>query len=717
MKVFPPVFSLTLATLLIAGSSGAEIIPVGYGDLPPGPLAPAEQERLQGLLGVKYPQVLSTLSPDGSTLVVAFTSPIDPNTRQIYFLDVRQGRLTPAPALENELVDPVLPLRWLDRQTLRAVQQDVFGPWEMITLNRRSGLVSRTQIYPQQEESGEILGLSPDFSQLVIRLYEGETDGVYRILLPSLERLEIARLPRGVGVQAPVWSAQGQGMALVITAAEEAQLYQRSPTNPSLASSVMQDALGRLAPQDNPLHQQNQVRWFDLTAPQGAPVSLAMPADDRDGWGAASLSPDGEQLLVKRYRPAQVQGRPYPTYAFPESAYYQVYDRQGQLQATIDAPPLQGPIESQGQFLDSDRLLFWAATGLDRHLFIYHLQRQELQPLPLPSGTVDPRSLTPSADGNTLIYGFSSVTQVPELFSLDTRAGKKPQALTQINQGLAGLNQVRADRVSFTIPPGDRPGLLIQPAGRSFPPAPGPVILWQEGGPGFAMANQFGATVESPLNLLPNFGLPVLVVPLSGREGFGPAFYRRLADQENFGQLDITEGALVIEQMVQRGWAGAGQVGVTGCSYGGYYSAQLISRFPRLVAAANPQCSLLDTLTEWQLGYGALLAYLVGQTPMEAPQRYQRDSPLYQATAIRTPTLLFHGAEDFLQLAVVRNFHDVIAAAGVPVTLYEFEGLGHSLIDPEFQYLAAQLQVAFFRQYLQPTSALPPVAPRAGSGG
>ncbi|MEB3250844.1 MAG: prolyl oligopeptidase family serine peptidase, partial [Cyanobacteriota bacterium] len=170
-------------------------------------------------------------------------------------------------------------------------------------------------------------------------------------------------------------------------------------------------------------------------------------------------------------------------------------------------------------------------------------------------------------------------------------------------------------------------------------------------------------------------------------------------------------------QMVQRGWAGAGQVGVTGCSYGGYYSAQLISRFPRLVAAANPQCSLLDTLTEWQLGYGALLAYLVGQTPMEAPQRYQRDSPLYQATAIRTPTLLFHGAEDFLQLAVVRNFHDAIAAAGVPVTLYEFEGLGHSLIDPEFQYLAAQLQVAFFRQYLQPTSALPPVAPRAGSGG
>ncbi len=245
MKVFPPVFSFTLAALIMAGSSGAEIIPVGYGDLPPGPLGPAEQERLQRLLGVRHPQVLSTLSPDRSTLVVASTSPIDPHNRQIYFLDVRQGRLTPAPALENELVEPVLPLRWLDSHTLQVVQQDVFGPWEMLTLNRRSGLVSRTQIYPQQEESGEILGISPDFSQLVIRLYEGETDGVYRVLLPSLERLEVARLPRGVGVQPPAWSAQGQGMALVISAAEEAQLYHRSPNNPSLASPLMQDALSK----------------------------------------------------------------------------------------------------------------------------------------------------------------------------------------------------------------------------------------------------------------------------------------------------------------------------------------------------------------------------------------------------------------------------------------------------------------------------------------
>jgi len=214
------------------------------------------------------------------------------------------------------------------------------------------------------------------------------------------------------------------------------------------------------------------------------------------------------------------------------------------------------------------------------------------------------------------------------------------------------------------------------------------------------MTNEFAVEVEMPLNLLPNFGVAVLVVPLTGREGFGPEFYRRQADYQNFGRIDILEGQEIITQIIQAGWTTANQIGISGCSYGGYYTAQMISQFPGSFAAANPQCSLLDTLTEWQLGYSSLLSYLVGQTPMENPEAYVDISPLYNATAIRTPTMLFHGAEDFLQIDVARNFHDAIESSGIPVTLYKFEGTGHSLTDPEFQRIAAQLQVQFFRQYL-----------------
>ncbi|NJL45517.1 MAG: prolyl oligopeptidase family serine peptidase, partial [Leptolyngbyaceae cyanobacterium SM2_3_12] len=210
------------------------------------------------------------------------------------------------------------------------------------------------------------------------------------------------------------------------------------------------------------------------------------------------------------------------------------------------------------------------------------------------------------------------------------------------------------------------------------------------------MANEFATEVEMPLNLLPNFGIPVLVVALAGREGYGPRLYRSQADGENFGHIDILEGEEIMAEIVRQGWTTSGQVGVTGCSYGGYYTGQIIARFPHVFAAANPQCSLLDAFTEWQLGYSSLLSYLVGQTPMENPSRYAQISPLYNADRIRTPTMLFHGAEDFLQIDVARNFHDVIAASGVEVNLYEFEGIGHSLFDPEYQRIAAQLQIRVF---------------------
>ncbi len=696
------VFPLALVGIALGTATGirAEVISVGANGLDLPPLSSPDQDRLEGLLGVQRPQILSTFSPDGTTLVVALASALEPDNRTLYFLNIITGEMSPAPSLQSDLLVPDLPLQWIDNDTVRFVQQDAFGPWEILAVNRKAGVVSRTQIYPAQEESGEILGISPDFSKVLIRLYEGDSDGLYTIFLPSLKRLEIGRIPHDLSLQSPSWSADGKRLALVIAAATENHRYDRSPTSPSLADPAIQDALGRLPPDHNPLAQQSAVRVFDFSQTQIQQFELNPSSTGGDSLGAANLSQDGRHLLVKLLHPARVAGRPYPIYGFPESAYYQIYDRNGKLESTIKVPALQGPQESTGQFLDSDRLLFWASTGSDRHLFVYHLSTQDFRPLPMPSGTVDPQSLTLSTDGKSLIYSFSSITQPPELYRQPTSGDAPPQPLTTINADVASLNQVRLDQVSFPTSQGVRQGFLIQPKDSAFPPPAGPVVFWQEGGPGFSMGNEFAATVEMPFNLLPNFGLPVLVVPLSGREGFGPEFYRRQADDHNFGVIDLDEGREVIEQMVRRGWASRERVGMTGCSYGGYYTAQIITRFPQLFAAANPQCSLLDTLTEWQLGYGTLLSYLLGQTPMENPQRYQRLSPLYNATAIRTPTLLFHGTQDFLPIAMVRNFHDVIAASGVPVTLYEFEETGHALTNPLYQRLAAQIQLEFFRHYL-----------------
>lgn len=684
----------------------AAIVSVGFeADLEaefPSSLSAEEQERLGTLQSVQQPQVLSNISPDGTTLVVGLASGLSAEPSSLYFLDLATGTLTEALELQYDVVSPAGPLRWVDNDTLRFVQQDPFGTWQIVTINRATGIVSRTQFSPVGEELGEILGVSPDFSKLAVRVYEADEDVVFLVFLDTLQRLEVARLPKDFALQPPTWSADGQHMALVTAALDTDRLYDRSPNSPSWASAVVQDALGRTAPQDNPFRQLNAVRVFDLSQAEPLRVELRADQGNGDSFATASVSPDGRRLLVKRYRPARLVGRPHPTYLFPDSAYYQVYDLDGTLLHTIDAPALQGPQESQGWFLGPDRLLFWAAHGHNRPLWIYDLTRQRLQPIPLPPGSVDPATLALSPDGNTVVYGFSSVTQPPELFHFQVGDTAPPEALTEINADLQAVNRVQYQPVQFTTEQGPRRGFLVQPAGQAFPPQGVPLVFWQEGGPGFSMANEFATEVEAPLNLLPNFGIAVLVVPLTGREGFGPAFYRAQAEGQNFGRIDLAEGRDIVQQVVQQGWAQSSQIGVSGCSYGGYFAAQSLRQFPGLFAAANPQCSLLDTLTEWQLGYSALLSYLVGQAPMEDPTAYIVISPLYGSTPITTPTLMFHGSEDFLQIDVARNFHDMLETTGAPVTLYEFEATGHGISDPQFQTLAAQLQIEFFRQHLTP---------------
>ncbi|MEM9007375.1 MAG: prolyl oligopeptidase family serine peptidase, partial [Cyanobacteria bacterium P01_F01_bin.86] len=464
---------------------------------------------------------------------------------------------------------------------------------------------------------------------------------------------------------------------------------------------VNQDALGRTPPEENMFLEQNVLKVYDLVKLE--PLQLELSALEGEGHllAEAAMSPEGDRILVKYLEPGQVEGREHPTYLYPQGSYYRVYDLEGNVIDTITAPVLSGPLENTGHFIDTDTLLFHATVGTNRQLYVYEIATGELTLLPTPEGSVDFDSWQISEDGQTLVYAFSSVLQPPELFSIPLDGSAPPTKITDINAEVAAVNDVQINPVSFETGNGTREGFLVQPAGAAFPPEDEPIVFWQQGGPGYSMTNEFAIEVEMPFNLLPNFGMSVLSVPLAGREGFGTELYRLQADGDNFGQVDIVEGVEIVSQLVSQGWSKSDQIGVTGCSYGGYYSAQAIARFPDVFAAANPQCSLLDAFTEWQLGYSSLLSYLTGFTPMEAPSVYQQISPLYSATQIKAATMIFHGSDDFLQVDMARNFHDVIADNGVPVMMYEFQGVGHSIFDIGFQRIAAQLQVNFFREYLK----------------
>ena len=210
---------------------------------------------------------------------------------------------------------------------------------------------------------------------------------------------------------------------------------------------------------------------------------------------------------------------------------------------TLDRPEIKAPLASRAMFISPGEVVFTAAYGLSMRLSYFNLQSGEFRNLPSEAGTFAERSggfqVFATHQSRRLVYNQSSFQHPSEIYTLDVE-GSAPKPLSQFNAEAAAANQIRVDEVSFQLDENTvRTGYLIQPSGAAFPPQNVPIVVHHQGGPGGAMTNRWGATTEDAFNLLPNFGISVLFMPFSGREGFGPEFYLALADEDNFGQLDV----------------------------------------------------------------------------------------------------------------------------------------------------------------------------------
>jgi dipeptidyl aminopeptidase/acylaminoacyl peptidase len=418
--------------------------------------------------------------------------------------------------------------------------------------------------------------------------------------------------------------------------------------------------------------------------------------------GAEDWSTDNRTLMVKAWHPARLKGRTHPIYTpqFVERTSYRFYDTAlsevGRLESELFAGGFFA--EAVAEFVSPDEVIFRALKGTDRHPYYYNRVSGELRNMGDRPGSY--WNVFSTNRSRQIVFMHTSFTEPPDIYRLGWD-GKALARLTWLNEELRLFASLRQDAVSFTLRNGQvRSGVLIQPAGAPFPPRNRPIVVWQEGGPGPAMVSYWRSNVENPYALLPGLGVALLVTPLAGRPGYSTAAFNALADNANYGQLDIDEQAEIVRQMVQRGWTSSGKVGITGCSYGGYFALQSLARHPGLYAAANPQCALIDMITEWTRGYDRLMPYLMGLPPYNAPAEYRRDSPAYNAAAIDAAVLTFHGTEDYLPIVQNENLHLQLVNRELPARMLRFLGEGHGLGDGANQLYAAQEQISWFREYL-----------------
>ena len=177
------------------------------------------------------------------------------------------------------------------------------------------------------------------------------------------------------------------------------------------------------------------------------------------------------------------------------------------------------------------------------------------------------------------------------------------------------------------------------------------------------------------------------------------------------GKLDTAQMAEVVDPA---------RVGITGCSYGGYFTLQSLATYPNTYSVGNAQCSLNDMMYEFNFGWSPFLAYLIGDTPTGNPAEYIKDSPTYNAYKIESPLLIFHGTMDFLFFEHLTNVHDQVKANGVDARFFRPIGYGHGIggvtdpltnrpvpnAGPMGQRFAFQLQLDWFRKHLGLTPSL-----------
>lgn len=664
-------------------------------------LEAAEFEKLMALQNTLDVFLLSGVSPDDSTIIVAAGASDESGSKQASWMNIQTGALEPINAEFLKLF-PQSAVAWSDEQTVVYISSNEAGDPLLVTLDRASDEIKSKPL----PINGKPLSLAPDGSRVLFEVGSKQEKGI-DLMVSNLETGESAKLlnyPNGGGPQSITWTEDGSKLAFV----RYEILPELAADQAKVNEMVMQDALGKLPLDQNPLFTGNVVDVFDLA--QGMSQPAALHADTSDGYLFHQVvwSPDSERLLIRMVRPSQPAGREYPVVvvgAFPDRAFYRVYDASLQLTNTLDRPEIEAPLASRGMFISPDEVVIIAAYGLNFNLYSFNLLSDEFRVLQPDVGTFveSPNGYQVHATHHSrqLIYNQSSFLNPPEVYRLDLEGGQ-PQALTQYNTEAAEANHIRVDQIG--IPMGDgtnRVGYLIQPVDASFPPENIPIVLYQQGGPGGAMTNRWGATAEEPFNLLPNFGFAVLFMPFSGREGFGPDFFRALADNNNFGQLDVEEGAQAVRYLLEQNYVKPEAVGIAGCSYGGYFVAQSITQYPDLYAAANVQCAVLDMIQWWEPN-PFLVTFMEGSVPTDQPDEYRRDSPFYSASRVKTPLLLFHGRDDNLPFKIVRDFRNGIDEDTIPIKMLVFKNEGHTLASSSSRLTAAQQQIAWFRKYLVP---------------
>ena len=235
-----------------------------------------------------------------------------------------------------------------------------------------------------------------------------------------------------------------------------------------------------------------------------------------------------------------------------------------------------------------------------------------------------------------------------------------------------------------------------------------PTLLNVHGGPFTSYGNRF----FDEFQIEAGNGFGVLYCNPRGSSGYDEAWGRAVRWPEcevdpgsGWGGVDFDDVMACVEEGCRRfDWVDPDRLGILGGSYGGYMTSWAIGHTERFKAACSERaCNNLLTL-EANSDIGGTFRAVVGQTHLENPQAYLRQSPITYVSKMTTPVLILHSDDD-LRCPVSQGEELFIALRllGRDPLFVRFPGESHELSRsgaPRHRVERAQLIIDWFAEKL-----------------
>ena len=338
--------------------------------------------------------------------------------------------------------------------------------------------------------------------------------------------------------------------------------------------------------------------------------------------------------------------------------------------------------------------LIWNRDGFDE-LALLELATGARRTIALPCPTLGSPVFSP--DGRTLALTASGARSPSDVWLVDVQSGRAHRLTRSAHAGV-DLARLAAPRlIRFR----GEDGLPLTAWLWQASPRPGPLVISLHGGP----LQQERAFLSPQYHALVASGISVLAPNIRGSAGFG----RRFATLDDRGlRFDaIRDVKAAADQMVRSGIADPQRLGIMGESYGGWLTVTMLTRHPRLFAAAVDQYGMID------LERGDAALSTVAQMQHDEWGDPHRDAALLRELSPRasldrivTPTLVLHGARD----GVVEPWHSdtlvkALRARRVPVDYLVLADEGHGFRREDNRVRATLAITNWFVQHLAPRAA------------